>query len=329
VVEHLMRVASGLESMILGEPQILGQVSRAYGHAHSAGTAGPVLSHLFHTALRAGKRAHSETGIGQFTLSLSHAAADLLAEQLPSLAASRVLIIGAGEMAVLAAQAVRDHGAGEIAVANRTLDSASELACRFGAVARPWNELRKLLEWADAVISATGAPHVVITREDVSGALAAREGRPLFIIDLALPRDVDPQVNDLAGVRCFDLDRLNASLEENLARRGASVPAVEAIVYEETESFVRWLRARAAAPTVAQLHEKARSVAEREIARTLRRLDPDDEHLAHEIELMTHRIVKKLLHEPTVRMKAQAEDGDGVLYREALEALFALDRGES
>lgn len=328
-VEHLLRVASGLESMILGEPQILGQVSRAYAQAHTAGTSGPVLSHLFHTALRAGKRAHSETGIGESTLSLSHAAADLLAEQLPSLATSRVLVVGAGEMAVLAAQAVRDHGAGSLAFANRSLAGAEALAARFGGEAHPWKNLRRLLEWADAVISATGAPHLVITAGDLAAALTGRSGRPLLLIDLALPRDVDQAANELPGVRCYDLDGLNASLDENRARRSGCVPAVEAIVEEENETFHRWLRARAAAPTVAQLHERARCVAEQEVARTLRRLGPEDEHLAHEIELLTHRIVRKLLHEPTVRLKAQAEDGDGVLYREAVEELFALDRSAS
>jgi glutamyl-tRNA reductase len=186
-----------------------------------------------------------------------------------------------------------------------------------------------LVTWADAVISATGAPHVVVTAEEVAAALRERTGRPLLMIDLALPRDIDPSVNDLPGVRCYDLDGLNATLEENRARRSECVPAVEAIVQEEANGFHRWLRARAAAPTVAQLHEKARSVTEREIARTLRRLDPEDERLAHEIELLTHRIVRKLLHEPTIRLKAQAEDGDGVLYREALEELFALDRSAS
>lgn len=328
-VEHLLRVAGGLESMILGEPQILGQVSRAYAQAHAAHTSGPILSHLFHTALRAGKRAHCETGIGENTLSLSHAAADLLTEQLPSFAKSRVLIVGAGEMAVLAAQAVRDHGAGSLAFANRTLASAEELAGRFGGAAHPWGELRKLLAWADAVISATGAPHIVITAADVAAALPEREGRPLLLIDLALPRDVDPAVNQLPGVRCYDLDGLNATLAENRARRSACIPAVEAIVEEEAARFQRWLAARAAAPTVSQLHERAHLVAEREMTRTLRRLDPNDEHLAHEIELLTHRLVRKLLHEPTVRLKAQAADGDGVIYREAVEELFALDRSAS
>ncbi len=266
-------------------------------------TAGPVLSHLFHAALRTGKRAHAETGIGEFTLSLSHAAADLLAEQLPSLGQSRVLVVGAGEMAVLAGQAVRDHGVGTLAFANRSLDGAQELACRFGGEAHPWSELRSLLEWADAVISATGAPHVVITFDDVAAAQVGRGGRPLLFIDLALPRDVDPLVNELEGIQCFDLDKLNATLEANRARRSANVPAVETIVAEEAGGFLRWLRARSAAPTVAQLHEKARCVAEREIARTVRRLGPDDEHLAHELELMTHRIVRKLLHEPTVRLR--------------------------
>ena len=328
-VEHLLRVTSGLESMVLGEPQILGQVGRAFEYARAAGKSGPVLSHLFGTALRTGKRAHRETGISESTLSLSHAAADLLAEQLPSLGSSRVLIVGAGEMALLAAQAVRDHGAGDLAFINRTLDAAQELAGRFGGSAYPWSELRRLLGWGDAVISATGAPHTVITRADILEARPEGETRPMLLIDLALPRDIDPSVKDLAGIRCYDLDGLNATLEQNRARRMSCVPAVEAIVAEEADGFLRWLRARSAAPTVAQLHEKARCVAEQEMARTLRRLHSDDERLAHEIELMTHRIVMKLLHEPTVRLKAQAEGGDGVFYREAVEELFALDKGES
>ena len=322
-VEHLMRVAGGLESMILGEPQILGQVSRAYAEARDAGCAGPLLSHLFAAALRCGKRAHSETEIGAHTASLSHAAADLLADRLPR--GSRVLVVGAGEMAALAAQAVRDHAVGELTFVNRSQGPADALAARFGGHVEPWSRLRDALIETDAVVSATGAPHVVITADDVVAALAARRGRELLLVDLALPRDVDPAADDLPGVRCYDLDRLNCAVAENRAKRAAAAPAVEAIVAEECAAFMRWLAGRAVAPTVVDLRLKAQVVAASELARTLRRLDPDDERLARELDCMAHRIVGKLLHEPTVRLKAEAANGNGVAYAAALRALFALE----
>jgi glutamyl-tRNA reductase len=317
-----MRVASGLESMILGEPQILGQVGRAYEQARAAGACGAVLSHLFAAALRCGKRGHCETEIGAHTTSLSHAAADLLAGAQPC--PGRVLIVGAGEMAGLAAQAVRDHGAGELRFVNRSQAPAQALAARFGGAALPWRELRAGLAWADAVVSATGAPHVVILREDVAASLAERGSHPLLLIDLALPRDVDPAVETLPGVRCFDLDRLNVTLEENRAKRAAAAPTVEAIVREERDAFCRWLRARAAVPTVVDLRARAEQVAAAELERTLRRLDPDDDRLARELDCMAHRIINKLLHEPTVRLKAEAEAGNGAHARELLRELFDL-----
>jgi glutamyl-tRNA reductase len=321
-VEHLMRVATGLESMILGEPQILGQVSRAYEQAREAGACGAVLSHLFAAALRCGKRAHCETEIGAHTTSLSHAAADLLAGEL--LGPSRVLIVGAGEMAGLAAQAVRDHCAGELRFVNRSQAHAETLAERFGGAALAWRDLRAGLAWADAVVSATGAPHVVVLRGDVEAALAERGDRPLLLVDLALPRDIDPAVDALPRVRCYDLDRLNVTLEENRAKRAAAAPAAEGIVREERAAFCRWLRSLDAVPTVVDLRARAEQVASAELERTLRRLDPRDERLARELDCMAHRIINKLLHEPTVRLKSEAESGNGALYRQAVRELFDL-----
>ena len=332
--EHLMRVAAGLDSMILGEPQILGQVAQALTEAQVTGACGPTLSHLFSQALHCGKRARTETVIGSYTTSISHAAAQLAADTLGGLRASHALVLGAGEMAELAAVAFQQHGAASITCINRTQARADRLAERVNGRAVGWSSLVDELAAADVVVAATGAPHAVVMQDDVRAALALRNGshggRPLLLIDIALPRDIEVTVEQLPGVQRYDIDHLRDTVDANLARRVAAVPAVEQIVEAEAGAFLEWLDGRQVVPALIELRRKAELMAGVELERTLRRLehlDGADPRVEHEVVYLAHRIINKLLHEPTVRLKAQAANGNGAAYAHVLQELFALEAG--
>jgi glutamyl-tRNA reductase len=323
-VDHLMRVASGLDSLILGEPQILGQVAEAYAHAKGAGDAGPVMSELFTRALHAGKRARSETAISRHTTSASHAAARLARDTFGDLAPARVLIVGAGEMAELAATALYDEGARCITCINRTYARAAQLARRYGGEALNWSHLPEALAQADVIVSATGAPHMVIYRDDVAQALAGR-AQPLVIVDIALPRDVEAETGTLPGVVLYDVDDLQNAVDSNRALREAAVPQVETIIGEESEAFFCWLASRQVVPVLVELRRKAERVAEIELEQAVRRLGCSDPQAEQVMARLAHRIVNKLLHEPTVRLKQEAAAHNGIAYADALRELFALD----
>ncbi|MCB0248040.1 MAG: glutamyl-tRNA reductase [Anaerolineae bacterium] len=322
--EHLMRVACGLDSMVLGESQILGQVAEAFARAQGAGTTGLVLTQLATRAMRAGKRARNETDISRHTTSVSHAAARLARQRLGDLGEARVLIIGAGEMAELAATALHDEGAQHLTVINRTYAHAERLAQRFDGRAYNWYHLSRALAEADLVISATGAPHPVIRRGDVASILERRNGAPLVIVDVALPRDVEHEVSELSGVLRFDIDDLNGVVDANLAQREAAIPAVETIIQQELDEFLCWLRGREVVPVLVDLRRKVESLAAGELDTALRRLDGADPQAEEAMRLLVHRIVGKLLHEPTVRLKSEAANGNGVAYADALREMFAL-----
>jgi len=323
-VEHLLRVAAGLDSMILGEPQILGQVAQAIAKARAAGAAGLVLSQLFARAVHAGRRARAETVISRYTTSVSHAAARLAQEVVGDLGQAAVLIVGAGEMAGLAAQALYDEGARRITCINRTGEHAEHLASRFGGRAASWSDLVHALAWADVVVSATGAPHTVIHRDDVAQALPYRDGRPLVIVDIAVPRDVEEAVDELPGVLRYDIDRLQCVVDGNRAQRAAAIPQVEAIICQEADEFMAWLQSRQVVPVLVELRRKAEAVAQSELEAALRRLGHADPRTGRVMALMAHRIVGKLLHEPTVRLKAEAAQGNGVACADTLRELFGL-----
>jgi glutamyl-tRNA reductase len=323
-IEHLMRVASGLDSMILGEPQILGQVAQAIAKAQGAAAAGLVLSQLFARAVHAGRRARSETAISRHTTSVSHAAAQLAKDRLGSLDHARVLIVGAGEMAALAATALRDEGARTITCINRTYANAERLASQFGGRAMNWRHLTEALTEADVIVSATGAPHTVIYRDDVAQALPLRGGKPLVIVDIAVPRDVDVEVDGLPDVHRYDIDHLQSTVDANRAHREAAIPEVEAIIDQEADDFHVWLRSREVVPVLVELRRKAEAVAQSELEQALKHLDTPDARTEHAMALMAHRIIGKLLHEPTVRLKSEAANGNGVVYADALQELFAL-----
>lgn len=326
-VEHLMRVAAGLDSMILGEPQILGQVSSAFTSAQSVSTTGPILSHLFAQAVHAGKRARTETDISRHTTSVSHAAARLAEQELGNLSAAHVLVVGAGEMAELAAQALQMHGAEGMTCINRTFARAEELAEKIGGRALNWYRLDDALQWADVVVSATGAPHIVINQDDVAKTLPGRGERPLVIIDIAVPRDIEETAGDLPGVRYYDIDDLEAARDDNLAQREAAIPQVEAILADETACFMEWLGGREVVPVIADLRRRAAALAQEEFEQALNRLGDVSEREQEIIDRMAHRIVNRLLHEPTVRLKEQAANGNGYSYAHAIRELFALDDG--
>lgn len=326
-IEHLFHVAAGLDSLILGEAQILGQVANALAAAQSSGASGPLLTQVFNRALHCGKRARTETPIGSYTTSISHAAVRHAEAVLGDLSQRRALVIGAGEMAELAATALQQHRIASIVCINRTLARAEQLAMKVGGRAVDWARLDEALTAVDLVISATAAPHIVLSAEEVAHAMQARAGRPLLLFDIALPRDIEPDVDVLPDVLRYDIDHLRSSIDANLARREAAIPLVEAIIAQETATLSAWLSGREVLPTVLELRRHAESIARQEVNRTLQRLrhhTPDSDRIDQEVERLADRIVAKLLHEPTVRLKAQAAGGNGAHYAQALSDLFAL-----
>lgn len=324
-IEHLMQVTTGLDSMVLGESQILGQVAQAFSTAQAANTVGAILSHLFTEAIHIGKRARSETSVSRHTTSVSHAAALLMQTKIGDLRCARVLVVGAGEMAQLAARALQIHGVQDIAYINRTDARAETLARHLQGIAHPWCKLPDALAWADGVITTTNAPHTIIGKDDLREILPRRTNRPLVFVDIAVPRDVEPSVGNLPGVHHFDIDDLQNVLDTNLAQRQAAVPEVAAIVNEGVETFLAWLHGRQVVPTIVGFRRKAEAVANGEVAQVLRRLDTLDQHSQQIIACLAHRIVNKLLHKPTERLKAHAANGTGHIYAQAIQDLFDLD----
>jgi glutamyl-tRNA reductase len=326
VVNHLLRVAAGLDSLILGEPQILGQVARAYADGQNAGSVGPILGQLFTQAIRSGRRARHETAINRHTTSIGHAAVLLARQRVGDLGRARLLVVGAGDMAEQAALAAQLQGAREIVCINRTAARAEELARRVEGRVLRWDQLADGLAWADIVISATGAPNAVIGADDVRATLPLRSGRPLLFVDVAVPRDVDQGVDCLPDVHRADVDDLHAALDANFAQRQAAVPEVEAIIAEETERFLEWLYSRQVVPVIVDLRHRAQELAEGELELALRRLDELDQRGQQIVAQLARRIVNKLLHHPTARLKTLTASGHGPAYAEAIRELFDLDR---
>jgi glutamyl-tRNA reductase len=325
-VSHLMRVACGLDSMILGEPQILGQVTQAYEEARSAGATGPILSHLFEHAIHVGKRARTETAIGRHTTSVAHIGAQKVVDELNVNGdARRVLVVGAGEMASIAAEVLGRSGPVSLAFINRTFNRAEAMALELGGRALAWHQLEEGLTWADALISATGAPHTVIYRQDLVAILAARAGRPLVIVDLSVPRDVEDLGRDLPGVVYYDIDDLQCVLDAHMEMRRAAIPDVELVVAQGQAQFDEWLSGRQVTPVIRNLREWAEHVAAEELESALHRMPDVDERTRQTVGRLVHRVVNRLLHEPTTRLRMQAADGNGYGYAHAVRELFALE----
>ena len=322
-LRHLYRVSASLDSMVIGEAQILGQVKEAVAEAQRAGAMGPVLQGALQGAFGAAKRVRTETEIARGAVSLSSVAVELSYKLLGELEKRSVLLLGAGEMAQLAATELRSQGARELLVANRSPQHAETLARQVGGTPVPLDDLPSLLERADVVICSTGAEKPVVMREMVQRALKARRYRPLFLVDLSLPRNVDPACNDLEGVYLYDLDDLERVAAENRAQREAQIGRAEAIVEEEIKAALARAHERKAVPVLARLRAHAEAVARAEAEKTLQGLLRDlDEKQQKSVRAMASAIVNKLLHAPTARLRAEA--GQGPL-GDAAAALFALD----
>jgi glutamyl-tRNA reductase len=321
-IRHLFRVAASLESMVPGEAQILGQVKAAAVQAHQAGVLGCELRRAVDHALRAARRVRVETEIARGAISLSRVAVNLARKLLGDLTGRRVVLLGAGEMAHLAARELRAEGVREVLVANRSPAGAEELAREVGGVAVSLTALPGMLERADVIICSTGSPEYVITRELVAGAAKARRHRPLFLVDLSLPRNVDPGVDEAANVYLYDLDDLGRIAEQNRRRRDQEVSRAEELIEEELRAFHARGRERSAVPVLGRLRAHAQAVAGAEVERTLSSLSGLDERQQKSVRAMASAIVNKLLHGPTARLRAEA--GDGPL-ADATAELFGLE----
>ncbi|MBC7460356.1 MAG: glutamyl-tRNA reductase [Thermoleophilia bacterium] len=308
-IDHLMRTAGGIESVVPGEAQIQGQVRIAHQAAQEAGTCGPVLDRLFRSAVQVGKRARTETQIGDGRASVGSVAAELVAGRIGDLGGARIAVLGAGKMGGLAARSLADRGARRIDIANRSVERAAKVAAEVGfeSVGVDIKELERELATCDAVVSSTNAPHAVITKAKLEKVIAARGGRPLVLVDLAVPRDIEPECGELPGVDVYDLDDLERVVSQTFEVRGDAVAAVEALAAEATEEFTRWLRAEDATPAIRDMRERAEAVRSAELKRFMARMV----HLAPEdrrrIEQLTRSIVNRLLHAPTVRLREAAE----------------------
>jgi len=319
---HLFGVAAGLDSLVVGESQILGQVRDAWDRARVEGAAGPRLSALFRHALEVGKRARTETAIGQGITSLAHAAVAMAGERLGPLEDRRVIVLGAGEMGEGMVSALTKVG--DMVVVNRTLDKAVALAGRVGGRAVPFDELPNALAEADLLLSSTGAPGVVVEEADLAAIQAHRPDRPLLVIDLGMPRNIDPAVGDLPGVTLLDLADLRAFVDAGLDKRRKEVVRVRSLVADELSRYTADLAAREVVPTVTALRHQAEAIRVGELERHRSRLAGLDQRQTEAVESVTRAIVAKLLHEPTVRLKDAAGSPKGERLSGALRDLFDL-----
>ncbi len=321
---HLFRVSAGLESMVVGEPQILGQVKHAYFLAADRRSSGPLLNRLFHHSFAVGKRVRAETGLGEGAVSVSYAAVSLARKIFGSLQGRRVLVVGAGEMGKLTARHLQAQGISAVAMTSRTLSHVAAAAEYLGASAIPWEQLPSALAGVDIVVTATGSPHPILSRGDIATAMRSRRNQPLFIIDIAVPRDVDPAVGETEQVFLYNVDDLQTIVQDNLSRRTSEVDRAEALVDEEVARFMAWLHSRGVVPTIVALRRRFEDVRRAE----LRRLDGKLSGLSPEararVDEITRLLVEKLVLTPTEQLKAVTNPDKVIAYSDALSRLFNL-----
>jgi glutamyl-tRNA reductase len=323
-VRHIFRVAASLDSMVVGEPQILGQIKEAYRKAAFKKTSGVILNRLLHRTFLVAKRIRTETGIGDHAVSISYAAIELARKIFGDLEGRKVLLIGAGEMAELAVEHLIRNRADEILVANRTFERGVELARRFDGRALRFEEIAEALETVDIVISSTGAADIVIRRDQVRGAMRRRRNRPLFFIDIAVPRDIDPDINRLNNIYVYDIDDLKGVIEENIEDRQRAAIKGERIVDEAVIRFRQWYESLDVVPTIVGLRRKFEEVIRAEVGRTCqggdaRGVAPDA------LDKMVNALVNKILHDPTTILKREEGHGDKAQLLAAVRKLFKLD----
>jgi glutamyl-tRNA reductase len=326
---HLFRVAAGLESLVVGEPQILGQVKDAHHAARQAETAGPLLNRLFHSCFAVGKRVRTETGLGSGAVSVGYAAVALARKIFGNLEGRSVAVLGAGEMGKLTAQHMKSQGVRNVTIVSRTLAHAAQTAEAIGgATAARWDELDSVLGTSDIVIAATGATAPILTKAHIEAVMRPRRGRPLFIIDIAVPRDVEPAAGEIEQVFLYNIDDLQASVRENLARRASEVARAEAIVEEELQKFATWLRSRGVIPTVVALRQSFDAIRRAELDRLDFKLSTLPAEARDEartrIDEITRLLVEKLLLTPTEQLKAIADPETASSYAEAISRVFNL-----
>ncbi len=323
-VRHIFRVAASLDSMVVGEPQILGQIKQAYRLATQERTTGVVLNRLLHRAFFVAKRIRSETGIGGHAVSISYAAIELGRKIFGSLEGKKILLIGAGEMAELAVTHLIRNRAGDILVTNRTFERAVELSRRFRGRPIRFEELFASLADVDIVISSTGAPEFVVKREHLKGVLRKRRNRPLFFIDIAVPRDIDPLINRLSNTYVYDIDDLNGVIDDNIEDRQREAVKGERIVDEAVINFRKWYDSLDVVPTIKALRKKLEDIAALEVKKTLQAGGLSDEG-RHAVERMTQAMLNKILHDPTDVLKRNGCQGNRSTYLDITRKLFKLD----
>lgn len=324
-VHHLLRVAAGLDSLVVGEPQILGQVTQALELARGQNTAGPLLSRLFQTAIHAGKRVRSETYISRNPASVSSLAASLIERAIPHLKQAQVVVLGAGEMAELAVEALRKRGVERIRVVNRTLERARHLAERWQAEALSFEHLEQALVEADILIASTAAPHTLIHKPMVTRVMQSRPHRPLVAVDIAVPRNIDPEIAYIPGVHLYDMDSLHHLLEQSLTQRLQEVPAAEAILAQEEAEYMEYLASLDMLSLIADLHQQAEAIRQAELEKTLRRLPQLSQAERQHIEALSKALVKKVLNTPILRLKAAATTANAPCFAAATRSLFSLN----
>ena len=321
---HLFRVAAGLDSLVIGEPQILGQVKDAFEAASGRRCTGPLLSKTFHWAFGVGKRVRTETSLGEGAVSVSFAAVALARKIFGKLNGRRVLVVGAGEISALTAQHLRSHGVAEIVITSRTVAHAEALASQVGGHAVPWSDMRTAMGRADIVVTATGSQRPIITRSDVEAVTGRKRADPLFIIDIAVPRDVEAAVGEIEQVFLYNVDDLQGIVQENLARRTSEIARAEAIVAEELTRYTTWHLSRKAIPTVVALRQRFEEIRRAELRRLDSRLAALPPDARARIEEVTKLLTEKLLLEPTEQLKALPDEETQATYTEAVNRLFRL-----
>jgi len=328
-VRHLFRVTSSLDSMVLGEPQILGQVKEAYGQAVESKVSGLILNKLFHRSFFVAKRVRTETKIASQAVSVSFAAVELAKKILGNLDDKRAMLIGAGEMAELAARHLVNQGVREIWVTNRTHQRALDLAQAFQGKAVPFEDFPQQLKNVDIVLSSTGSTHYMIRKEQLTEVIRARKNRPMFFIDIAVPRDVDPAINEIDNVYVYDIDDLQGLVESNKEERKKQVQQAEEIVAQGVEAFQGWLRSLEVVPTILALRSRMEEIRKGEVDKALSLFKDVSEDERKALDLLTNSIINKILHHPISLLKHQESRDYGKIYVEMTRKIFRLDEEDN
>lgn len=324
-VRHIFRVASSVDSMIIGEPQILGQVKEAYRQSINARTAGPILNKLMHRAFHTAKRVRTESGIGKAAVSVSYAAVELAFKIFGSLEGKRVLAMGTGDMGELVIKHLLQNNVGEIFVTNRTYSRAEEIARTFGGHPVPFENLMSILKEIDILICSTGAPNYLITSKNIKEIMPLRNYAPMFFIDISVPRNIDPEINNIENVYLYDIDDLQEVIWGNIKKREQDAKVAEQLIEEEVNSFLRWLEELKIVPTIVSLKDKVMQLSEEELKEAMTKLKGINEEQKQIIRNLTEATINKILHFPITVLKRMQHNGESYIYMDALRKLFELE----